>query len=76
MKPNLPEHRQITAIVLSLQLFSLLLILLQLWAFVTVLEAAQGGEARQAWVFAGLSVVLLAVNGWMLVAIRRLERRG
>lgn len=52
----------------------MLLILLQLWAFVSVLEALVGGEGRQAGVFALVSVGLLGVNLWMLRAVTRLSK--
>ncbi len=74
MKRNLQEHRQISAVFVTLQLFGMLLILLQLWAFVSVLEALVGGEGRQAGVFALVSVGLLGVNLWMLRAVTRLSK--
>lgn len=74
MKRNLQEHRQITAIFATLQLFGMLLILLQLWSFVSVLEALVGGEGREALVFALVSIGLLTVNLWMLRAVTRLSK--
>ncbi len=76
MKPNIPQHRQFSAVFVTLLLFALLLIMLQLWAFVSVLEEVVKGETKMAIFAAVLSVGLFGVNLWMLRAIYRLNRKA
>lgn len=71
MKPNLAQQRQRSAVFVALLLFNLVLVLLQLWLFVSVLEAVIHGRADMAIPAAVASVVLLAVNIWMLRGISR-----
>jgi len=68
-----PEHRQISSVFVTLLLFALLLILLQLWAFVSVLEEVLHGESKMAVLAAVLSCTLFFINLWMLRAIYRVK---
>lgn len=73
MKPNLAEKRQRSAVIVALLLFNLVLVLLQLWLFVSVLEGLLIGRVGMAIPGALASVGLFAVNLWML---RGIYRRG
>lgn len=59
---------------MALLLFNLLLVLLQLWLFVGVLESLQGGRTAMAIPAAILSLFILGVNVWMLNGINRLTK--
>lgn len=73
MKPNLAERRQQAAVFVALLLFNLVLVLLQLWLLVSVLEGTIRGKTAMAIPAAVASVGLLVVNLWML---RGLSRRA
>jgi ABC-type transport system involved in cytochrome bd biosynthesis fused ATPase/permease subunit len=73
--PNPERRRQRSTIFNGLLLFQLILILLQLWLFVSALESLIDGKAAMAIPAAFASVVCLAVNGWMLVGTNRLDKQ-
>ena len=58
----------------SLLLFQLVLIILQLWLFVSALEGLLSREPQMALPGAIVSVLCLAANWWMLVGLNRSDR--
>lgn len=68
------RRRQRSAIFVALLMFILVLVLLQLWLFVGVLESIQDGRTTMAIPAAILSVVILGVNVWMLDGVVQLTR--
>jgi hypothetical protein len=72
-RQNLLRHRQQAVVFVSLLLFNLVLVLIQLWLFVTVLENLLGGHIAMAVPAAFTSFVILALNIWMLRGIERIE---
>lgn len=74
MKTPLERRRaQRSSVLVGLQFFNLVLILLQLWLFVTILEGLLGGETGAAVTAAIASVGILVVNIWILTGIYRME---
>ncbi len=71
MKSSQAERRQRSATFVALLLFNLVLVLLQLWLFVSVLEALIHGDSPMALPGAVASVGLFAVNLWMLRGLLR-----
>ncbi|HMS55916.1 MAG TPA: hypothetical protein PKA27_11000 [Fimbriimonadaceae bacterium] len=72
---NSPEHlrrRQKSVVFVAFLLIALVLFLIQLWLFVMVLEHLLAGPADMAIPAAGLSIVLLIVNLWMLKGVNRI----
>ena len=57
-------------------LFSLVMLILQLWLFVSTLENLIDGKPAMAIPAAIASLVCLGVNIWMLLGVKRLERLG
>ncbi|AIE86581.1 DUF6755 family protein [Fimbriimonas ginsengisoli] len=76
VSPAAHRRRQRSSIFAALLLFNLVLVLLQLWLFVGVLESLQDGRATMAIPAALISIVILAVNIWMLDGIIRLTRNA
>lgn len=74
--PNQRRRDQRTPVFVTLMLFQLVLIVVQLWLFVSVLEALLGGHAEMALPAAVASLVCLGINIWMLLGIYRMERLG
>lgn len=75
MKPStLLRRRQKSVVFASLLLFILVLILIQLWLFVSVLENLIGGDEQMAVPAAIASLVILGVNWWMLRGILYMEK--
>ncbi len=71
LKPNQSQRHQRSQVFSALLLFNLVLVLLQLWLFVSVLEGVIHGHMAMA-VPAGIaSIGLFAVNLWMLRGIIR-----
>ena len=71
MKLNHAQMKQRSTVYVALLMFNLVLILLQLWLFVSVLEGLIHGRISMA-IPAGIaSVGLFAVNLWMLRGIFR-----
>ena len=71
---NTPEYhrrRQKAVVFVGMMLFQLLLFFTQIWLFVMVLENLLAGMALPA---AGLSLLVLAINLWMLKGISDLSR--
>lgn len=64
--PKYFRRRQRSEVFLALLLFNLILVLLQLWLFVSVLEGLLGGHSTMAIPAAGASILILAVNVWIL----------
>lgn len=58
----------------ALLLFNLVLVLIQLWLFVSVLENLLAGDHQMAIPATILSFVIFAVNGWMLRGILFMEK--
>lgn len=76
MKTNTTEklrRRQKSGVLSGLQVFQAVLLLLQLYLFVSVLETILGGNIGTAVPAAGFSALLLMANVWMFVGIGRLE---
>jgi hypothetical protein len=68
------RRQQKSIVYLTLLLFNLCLVVLQLWLFVAVLENLLAGRPSMALPAAVVSLVILGINGWMLVGLDRLER--
>lgn len=71
MRRRLEERRQRSAVFVALLLFNLVLVLLQLWLFVSVLEGLVGGREAMAFPAAAASLGLFLVNVWMLRGLYR-----
>ncbi len=74
-----PKHlrrRQKSSVFVSLLLFNLVLVLIQLWLFVSVLENLLAGQLQMALPAALASVVILFVNVWMLYGISKMEKES
>ncbi|HRK21611.1 MAG TPA: hypothetical protein PLX06_07380 [Fimbriimonadaceae bacterium] len=70
------RERQKSTVFVALLLFSLVLIVLQLWLFVAVLENLLSGHATMAIPAAGASAVILAIQAWMLLGVYRMDRQA
>ena len=68
-------HRQQSGVFIALLLFELVLVLLQLWLFVSALEGILAGEPGMAVPGAIVSFVCLAVNTWMLLGVNRMDQK-
>lgn len=75
MKQGYLRRRQRSSVFNALLLFNLVLIMLQLWLFVSVLENLIDGKPAMALPAAITSIVCLGVNVWMLAGVRRMESR-
>jgi hypothetical protein len=64
---------QKSSVLVVLLLFCLVLVLLQLWLFVSVLEGIVAGRTRMAVPALFGSLVIFAINVWMLRGVYRLE---
>ena len=75
MKPvrDLRERQKATVFAVLI-FFGAMLIVLQLWLFVAVLENMLAGHTAMAIPAALASVVILLVNVWMLRGVYRLDR--
>ncbi|HZH97752.1 MAG TPA: DUF6755 family protein [Fimbriimonadaceae bacterium] len=71
--PKQYRRHQRSAVFTALLLFNLVLVMLQLWLFVSVLENLLGGKTEMAIPAAVVSLVCLGVNWWMLAGIFRME---
>lgn len=65
--------RQKSTLFVAMTLFQFVLILIQLWLFVSVLENIIAGHAPMAIPAAAISAVVAAINIWMLRGLFRLE---
>lgn len=68
------RRRQRSSVYIALLFFELVLVLLQLWLFVSALEGILAGEPGMAIPGAIVSFVCLAVNAWMLIGIDKTDR--
>ncbi|MCW5943043.1 MAG: hypothetical protein KIS66_12485 [Fimbriimonadaceae bacterium] len=73
MNPRHERRRQKSSVIVGLMLFQLVMILLQLWLFVGVLEGLSSGRSAMAAPAAIVSVLILATNVWMLVGVGKLD---
>lgn len=71
MKLNHAQMRQRSTVFVALLLFNLILVLLQLWLFVSVLEGLLNGRVNMALPAGIASLALFGVNLWMLRGINR-----
>lgn len=72
-----PEHyrrRQKAVVIVGLMLFQFVLIFMQIWLFVTLLEHSLAGHTDMAIPSAIASMVVLGINIWMLRGITLLSR--
>lgn len=67
------RRRQKSAIYSGMQVFQSVLLLLQLYLFVSVLESILAGKVSTSLPAAIFSLILLVVNIWMFVGLRRVE---
>jgi len=75
MKPTAYFYRrQRSAVFIALLLFELVLVLLQLWLFVSALDGILASETRMVVPGAVVSLICLAINTWMLVGVGRMDR--
>lgn len=74
-RTNLARERQKSTVSTAMLLFNLVLVLLQLWLLVAVLENLIAGRTTMAIPAAIASAVILAINVWMLVGLQKLERQ-
>jgi hypothetical protein len=74
-EPELNRHRQRAIVFVALLLFSLMLIILQIWLFTATLENMLAGRPAMAIPAAVVSMVCAAVQVWMLIGLYRMERR-
>lgn len=68
------RRRQKSAVLTGIQVFQLILLLLQLYLFVSALEASLGGHYSSVLPTAGFSVALFIVNLWMTIGVNRLDK--
>ncbi|MBS1715580.1 MAG: hypothetical protein JST30_14725 [Armatimonadetes bacterium] len=75
MKPeHKPQRAQKAPVFVGLLLFSVVLVLLQLWLFVMAFENMLAHRVGAAVPAALGSLVILGVNAWMMVGVNRLDR--
>lgn len=74
-RTNLARERQKSTVSTAMLLFNLVLVLLQLWLLVAVLENLIAGRTTMAIPAAIASAVILSINVWMLVGLQKLERQ-
>jgi len=72
--PDFHRRRQKAVVFVAFLLFALILILIQLWLFVMVLENYLAGRTHMVVPATIGSVVLLGINVWMLGGVQRLLR--
>lgn len=72
MKVEQERRRQKATVYVALLLFELLLLFLQIWLFVMVLEHLMAGNYEPAVPAAGASLCILGINIWMLRGVIRL----
>ncbi len=66
--------RQRSVVFVALLLFELVLVLLQLWLFVSALEGILAGETRMVLPGAIVSLICLGLNTWMLIGVGRIDK--
>ena len=70
------RHRQRSNNFVALLLFQLVLVVLQLWLFLSALDGLLAGNPGMALPGAVVSAACLAVNTWMLLGVERTDREG
>jgi hypothetical protein len=70
------RQQQKTGVFVMLLLFEIVLVLLQLWLFVSVLEGTVSGGSPIAVTAMFVSLACFAANTWMLIGVRRMDRGG
>lgn len=70
--PNSRRRHQRSVVFAGFVMFGLIILMIQLWLFVMVLERTLAGKTEMVIPAACLSLVLCAANVWMLVGIKRL----
>lgn len=73
--PAYYRKRQRSAVFVSLLLFQLVLIILQLWLFVSALEGILSHRPDMAIPGAIVSLICLVVNTWMLVGLSKTDHQ-
>jgi hypothetical protein len=73
--PAYLRKRQRSAVFMSLLLFELILVILQLWLFVSALEGLLAHERTMAVPAAIVSLLCLAANTWMLIGVNRADHQ-
>lgn len=73
--PEFHRRRQRATVIVAMLLFELLLFFLQIWLFVMVLENMLAGRVEMAIPAAVASIVILAINVWMLKGVQHLGDR-
>jgi hypothetical protein len=71
---ELQRHRQRATVYVVLLMFSLTLIVLQIWLFTATLENLLAGNMKIAIPAAGVSLICALANVWMLVGLYRMEK--
>lgn len=69
------RRRQKSVVYTGLQVFQAVLLLLQLYLFVSTLETMLAGKFSTAVPSAAFSLAILAVNVWILAGINRVENQ-
>lgn len=72
--PDSLRRQQKSSVFVALLLFNLVLVLIQLWLFVSVLENMLAGDLKMVIPAAIASVVILGINVWMLKGIGHMEK--
>ena len=72
--PDYYRRKQRSQVFAALLLFNLVLVIIQLWLFVSILESALDGQATFAVQKAIVSAIVFAVNLWMLKGVQRMQR--
>lgn len=73
-RPESFRRRQRSAVFVTLLLFELLLLMVQLWLLVSTLEGILSGRPQMALPAAIASLFCLGINTWMLVGVYRVDR--
>ena len=73
--PQLQRHRQQATVFAILVMFNLVLIILQIWLFVATLENTIAGKPAMAIPAAITSVVIAAINVWMLIGLYKMDKK-
>ena len=74
--PSYLRKRQRSPVFIGLLLFQLVLVILQLWLFVSALEGLLAGERAMIYTGAIVSCVCLGVNIWMLLGVEKIDRES
>ena len=73
-RPSFLRRRQRSSVFIALLLFELVLVLLQLWLFVSSLEGILAGETRMVVPGAIVSILCLVGCIWMLIGVNKTDR--